>query len=312
MDWRLIGAVSAAGGSFCLVAVGAYAVLTADPAPQASQRKSAPAPTLLSEYRSPPSPAATAPALVSAPGPPKPSANQSPFAGQGPFATPTSGVAANPGGMPGRIGASDAPAPPSLDVLRIADDPIKPPQARPEAKQGPRLPGVKVTSLAPPGTATMPESPPRPLVEIKKPSLVPEIQTTIPSARSQPALAVDGMWRHSDGAMLRIHSCGAAVCGYIAGLKTRTDPATGQAWTDRKNADPSRQGRPLVGTEVLIAMRPSGPGKWSGTLYNAQDGKTYAGNLIELGPDTVRVEGCWIGICGGENLTRARSNLSSR
>jgi uncharacterized protein (DUF2147 family) len=311
MDGRLIGAVSAAGGAFCMVAVGAYAVLTADPAPQ---RKFAPAPTLLSEYRSPPSPTATAPALVSAPapppGPPKPAANQSPFAGQAPFATPTSGVGANPGGVPGRIGASDAT--PSLDVLRIADDPIKPPQARPEAKQGPRLPGVKVTSLAPTGSATISEPPPRPLVEIKKPSLVPEIQTTIPSIRSQPALAVDGMWRHSDGAMLRIHSCGTAVCGYIAALKTRTDPATGQAWTDRKNADPSRQGRPLVGTEVLIAMRPSGPGKWSGTLYNAQDGKTYAGNLIELGPDTVRVEGCWLGICGGENLTRAKSNLSSR
>jgi uncharacterized protein (DUF2147 family) len=142
--------------------------------------------------------------------------------------------------------------------------------------------------------------------------LVPEIQTTIPSSRSQSALPVDGMWRHSDGAILRIHSCGGAVCGYIAALRTRTDPATGQAWTDRKNADPSRQSRPLVGTEVLIAMLPSGPGKWSGTLYNSEDGKIYAGNLLELGPDTVRVEGCWLGICGGENLTRARSNLSSR
>jgi uncharacterized protein (DUF2147 family) len=284
MDWRLIGAVAAAGGSICTVAAGAYAVLTADPAPQ---KKFAPAPTLLSEYRnpssatSPPSPAAfaaTAPTLDSAPTPPP--GPRKPVAVQSPFAAP--------------------------------DDTIKPPQARPEAKPGPRVPGTKVTSLAPTDSGTMSEPPPRPLVETKKPSLVPEIPTTIPSPRSQPALAVEGMWRHSDGAMLRIHSCGTAVCGYIAALKTRTDPATGQAWTDKKNVDPSRQNRPLVGTEVLIAMRPNGPGKWSGTLYNAQDGKTYAGNLIELGPDTVRVEGCWLGICGGENLTRARSALSSR
>jgi uncharacterized protein (DUF2147 family) len=275
MDWRLMGAVAAASGSFCLVAVGAYAVLTGDPAPQ---RKFAPAPTLLSEYPSAAGPTAPAPTLVSAPRPPpgavKPAANQSPFAGP--------------------------------------DDPIKPPQARPEAKQGPRLPGAKVTSLAPTDMASVSEPPPRPLVEIKKPSLVPEIPTSIPSTHSQQALAVDGMWRHSDGSMLRIRSCGAAVCGYIAALRTRTDPSTGQAWTDRKNVDSSRQGRPLIGTEVLIAMRPNGPGKWSGTLYNAEDGKTYSGNLIELGPDTVRVEGCWLGICGGENLTRVKSAISSR
>ena len=57
--------------------------------------------------------------------------------------------------------------------------------------------------------------------------------------------------------------------------------------------------------QVLISMRPNGPGKWSGRLYNADDGQTYAGNLVELGPRTMRVEGCAAGICGGESLTRA-------
>jgi len=53
-------------------------------------------------------------------------------------------------------------------------------------------------------------------------------------------------------------------------------------------------------------MRPSGPRKWSGRLYNADNGKTYSGNLIELGPQTIRVEGCVLGICGSESLTRVR------
>src|SRR5258708_37384895 len=58
MDWRLIAAVSAAAGSLCFVAVGAYVVMTHSPAPQPTF---APAPMLLSEYRFP---AATTPSLV--------------------------------------------------------------------------------------------------------------------------------------------------------------------------------------------------------------------------------------------------------
>src|ERR1700693_6164450 len=45
MDWRLIAALASAGGSLCLVAVGAYAVMSANPA---QPRKYAPPPSLLS------------------------------------------------------------------------------------------------------------------------------------------------------------------------------------------------------------------------------------------------------------------------
>src|SRR5215475_2006216 len=96
MDWRLIAAISGAAGSFCFVAVGAYVVLSHDPAPP---RSVAPAPLLLSEYRFP---VTTAPSLMSvqpaAPSPfgPDPSA-QSPFAPQGGAVTTGAAVA------PGRI-----------------------------------------------------------------------------------------------------------------------------------------------------------------------------------------------------------------
>jgi uncharacterized protein (DUF2147 family) len=124
-----------------------------------------------------------------------------------------------------------------------------------------------------------------------------------------PALAsVEGVWMGKDGTTLRIRNCGDAVCGNVASVPEKSDPGTGVARTDAKNADPNLRNRPLVGIQVLIAMRPNGPGKWSGRLYNVGDGNTYAGNLIELGPDTVRVEGCWLGVCGGENLTRMKSS----
>jgi len=117
-----------------------------------------------------------------------------------------------------------------------------------------------------------------------------------------------GSWLDKDGGTIRIHACGATLCGHIASLKPPHDPATGRPWTDKNNADPNKRNRPLVGVPVLISMRPNGPGRWSGRLYNADDGKTYSGNLIEVGPGTIRVEGCVLGMCGGEGLSRVGSH----
>ena len=58
------------------------------------------------------------------------------------------------------------------------------------------------------------------------------------------------------------------------------------------------------GLQVFIAMRPAGSGKWSGQLYNTDDGMTVSGNLIDSGPAVLRVDGCVGGLCDGENLTR--------
>jgi len=122
-----------------------------------------------------------------------------------------------------------------------------------------------------------------------------------------PALAdPKGLWRGSDGGMTRISACGAALCGYLASVSPAIDPSTGRPWTDKNNADPNRRDRPLVGTPVLIGMRPNGSGKWSGHLYYYVDGRTYSGHLIEQGPGNIRVEGCVLGMCGGEDLIRIK------
>ena len=49
-------------------------------------------------------------------------------------------------------------------------------------------------------------------------------------------------------------------------------------------------------------MRPSGPRKWSGQLYDPDSGRTFSGNLIEIDQNTIRIEGCALFICGGEEL----------
>jgi uncharacterized protein (DUF2147 family) len=51
-------------------------------------------------------------------------------------------------------------------------------------------------------------------------------------------------------------------------------------------------------------MTPDGPGKWSGYLYNTDDGHTYPGHLLEIDHSTIKIEGCALGICGGRNMSR--------
>jgi uncharacterized protein (DUF2147 family) len=60
----------------------------------------------------------------------------------------------------------------------------------------------------------------------------------------------------------------------------------------------------MIGLPLFSGMQPSGPGKWSGRIYNADDGSTYASNVAVTGPDTLRVEGCMGALCGGETWTR--------
>jgi uncharacterized protein (DUF2147 family) len=115
-----------------------------------------------------------------------------------------------------------------------------------------------------------------------------------------------GLWLANDGAKLRISQCGENLCGFIAQASQSIDPATGQPPTDKNNSDPAKRGRPLVGVEVLISMHREAPNRWTGQVYNDDDGKVYAGNLIENGPTSIRVEGCWLGICGGNDLTRVK------
>jgi uncharacterized protein (DUF2147 family) len=122
---------------------------------------------------------------------------------------------------------------------------------------------------------------------------------------SQSALADPrGLWLAQDGAQVRIAPCSGYLCAILVQTKSPVDPETGQPWTDKHSHDPAQRNRPLIGTAVLYYLVPDGPGKWSGRLYNVDDGGTYEGHLLELNAGTVRVEGCAVGICGGQNMRR--------
>ena len=115
-----------------------------------------------------------------------------------------------------------------------------------------------------------------------------------------------GLWLAQDGARVRVGPCGGTLCATIAAPKSHVDPETGLPWTDKNNPDPAQRNRPLVGVAVLYSLVPDGPGKWTGRLYNVDNGQSYAGHLLELDARTIRVEGCAIGICGGQNMSRIK------
>jgi uncharacterized protein (DUF2147 family) len=117
-----------------------------------------------------------------------------------------------------------------------------------------------------------------------------------------PALAADpaGNWLVKDQtAVIRVAPCGGgAYCGTIAW--------TSKPGTDENNPDPSKRNHPIVGTQILLSMKPAGGDRWDGQIYNPENGKTYTGHINLVSPDVLRVEGCLLFFCGGENWTRSR------
>jgi uncharacterized protein (DUF2147 family) len=136
-----------------------------------------------------------------------------------------------------------------------------------------------------------------------------------------PALAADalGTWFTGDRkGKVEIVNCGGPICGNLVWMLEPLDPATNMPKTDRRNADPSMQGRPLIGIPIILSMAPSSttPQKWEGYVYNAEDGKTYSGSFALIGADTAELKGCVLGglICKAQTWTRtspASNQISS-
>src|SRR4029450_6647572 len=120
-----------------------------------------------------------------------------------------------------------------------------------------------------------------------------------PSARAQGAPEPTGVGLTQAGdARVKVSKCGGGICGVIVGLKDPIDPATGKPQVDDKNPNPALKRRPRSALALFSASQPVAPNKWSGQIYNADDGGTYASSISVVGSDTLRVEGC-VGALGG-------------
>ena len=110
-----------------------------------------------------------------------------------------------------------------------------------------------------------------------------------------------GEWLVADKmARIRVADCASVLWGIIS---WEADPGV-----DSKNPDPTLRARPTIGTPILLAMKPAGPQRWDGSIYNPQNGKFYSGGVTMISTDSLRVRGCILGfLCGGENWTRVRA-----
>jgi uncharacterized protein (DUF2147 family) len=118
-----------------------------------------------------------------------------------------------------------------------------------------------------------------------------------------------GIWLTEGGkSQVKIVRCGNALCGTIAWLKEPNDPDTGKAKTDFHNQDASKRSRALIGVEIVLGMQPSGTSdKWTGEVYNPEDGKTYSGSLTLTGASQLSLAGCVLAVlCKSQTWTRAR------
>ena len=125
--------------------------------------------------------------------------------------------------------------------------------------------------------------------------------------RAQAGGDVAGIWLTQAGdARVHVSKCGGGICGVIVWLREPIDSATGKPAVDNKNPNPSLATRPMIGLPLFTGMQPSGPNRWSGQIYNADDGSSYASNVSVQAPDSLRVEGCVGPLCGGETWSRSR------
>jgi uncharacterized protein (DUF2147 family) len=113
-----------------------------------------------------------------------------------------------------------------------------------------------------------------------------------------PAPGATGEWLVAKQyARIKIADCDGRLWGVVAW--------EAQPGVDSKNPDPNLRSRPTLGMPILLGMAPSQTNRWDGQIYNSQDGHTYSASISLLDPNTLRVQGCFLGfLCGGENWTR--------
>ncbi len=122
-----------------------------------------------------------------------------------------------------------------------------------------------------------------------------------------PAFAADptGLWlTPTRSGQVEISKCGNGLCGRLVsseGLKA--DPAL----KDVNNSNAGLRGRALKGRTILTGFS-GGPQEWTGgSIYNAEDGKTYSGTITMDGDNTLKLRGCVVvPLCKTQVWTRLR------
>ena len=113
--------------------------------------------------------------------------------------------------------------------------------------------------------------------------------------------SIVGYWL-APQSIFEIKNCDGALCGEIVQVfvEEGVDP---KSILDGNNRDPELQSRPLIGINIFEGFNGEFDSKNTlkgGRIYNPRDGKTYKSRLRLLDNGNLRVEGCVLFFCGGD------------
>jgi hypothetical protein len=100
---------------------------------------------------------------------------------------------------------------------------------------------------------------------------------------------------------VRLTDCDAGICGTVVWMN--------KAVNDVNNPDAAKRGRPVVGLQA-VTLKPTGPGTYSGTLYDTESGKTYSGKA-KLAAGGVELSGCVLWRAYLQNFVLAACQLAA-
>ena len=125
-----------------------------------------------------------------------------------------------------------------------------------------------------------------------------------PAVPAEQPGSIAGRWKtETRGGVVEIQRCGTSICGRIVSSDAlRTNPAL----ADTRNANAALRNRPLRGLQILSGFTGGSDGVWSnGTIYNAEDGKTYSARITPAGPNQLKLRGCvFVPFCKTQTWTR--------
>ena len=113
--------------------------------------------------------------------------------------------------------------------------------------------------------------------------------------------SIVGYWLALDS-IFEIKNCDGALCGEIVQVFVE-EGVDRKSILDINNMDPELQSRPLIGINIFEGFNGEFDSKntlQGGRIYNPRDGKTYKSRLRLLDNGNLRVEGCVLFFCGGD------------
>jgi uncharacterized protein (DUF2147 family) len=179
--------------------------------------------------------------------------------------------------------------------VQPAPSPVPPaPMPAPALASAPPAPPPLVAVQAPPIPPSPPAAAPPVRVEqgaaIEGPPAKPQPPARVEEAESDPDTPIGDWQTEGKTNLVRIESCGTALCGYALDAATHTK-----------------------GESILINMKRKKDTEWSGNIYSRASGNSYYGRMTLKDGKTLRVEACALGsfFCSGNNWTRMEQSPAS-